>query len=388
MALAYRSAETSPSSALISQRGTLRLAVFALVAAECTLHYLSSSRNAPRKNMGVSASDFDIALISAWGHVSETDTDGLFEDTQSALPLGRYDRLRALSGLTSYQARIRKLTHHALQMAVARSLLIRAIHRMASVFKAHADDAPRGSVRTSSEKLFSCLREELGAVKGEIRRARSILELMGAKDSWPVIRATYALCHVASPPGFAVDDLSSTFPLDFMSIGRTPKGMAAAIKNAVARAGSARELGVAGGLGSDLERQSQAALRDKTGPAATPVSTASKQVQAQKRPRVLASDLRGALRPLMLSMRAAGKELSAMNVQDALSSIPNIQVGNQGPTTTIERFNLRLVNAGTSRGATYDFVIHGNPFSCTRGAFNNTVYILKKAITKDESQPG
>ena len=246
LALAYRSTETSPSSPLTSQRGTLRLAVFALVAADCTLHYLSSSPNVPRKLMGLSANDFDSALTSAWEHVSEADTDGLFENTHSRLLLGRCDRLRALSGLSPYYARIRKLTHHALQMAVARSLLVRAIHRIVSVLKIHADDAARGSDSTGSEKLFSSLCEAVSVSENEIRRARSILELLGAKDSWPVIRATFALCHVASQPGFAVDDLSNTFPLNFMSIGRTPKGMATAIKEAVAHAGSAREFGLAG----------------------------------------------------------------------------------------------------------------------------------------------
>lgn len=390
LAVAYGTTGTSLSSALSSQRGTLRLAIFALVTAECTLHFLSRSGSASCKHMGISTSDFDNALTSAWAHVSDADTDALFGNSQSGLSLGSYGRLRELSGLTTYRARVRKLTHQALQMAVARSLLVRAIHRIVAVFMTHADDAVRGSNKNGSDALSFALRGAVRVSENEIRRARSILDLMGAKDSWPVIRATFALCHVANQPDFVVDDLSTTFSLSLMSIGRTPKGMAAAIKKAVALAGSARELSVAGGISSDLERQSQVALTGKACTVVKPDSTASEQVPAPKRARAVASDLRGALRAVMLSMRAAGTKLSAPNVLKTLSHNlkPNVQVRAATLTAGIERFQVRLLNAGTSKGAIYDFVVRGNPLSYERGAFNQTIYVLRKAITEEASQPG
>ena len=392
LALAYRSVETSPSSTLTSQRRVLRLAVFALVTAECTLQFLSSSRSASRKHMGISASDFDNALTSAWAHVIEADTDGLFE-TQAGLSLGSYGRLRELSGLTTYRAHVLKLTHQALQMAVARSLLVRAIQRIVAEFKTHADHAVRGSNNTGGETIFSSLLEAVSEGENEIRRARSILDLMGAKDSWPVIRATFALCHLATQPSFAVDDVSNTFPLKLMSIGRTSKGMSAEIKKAVARAGSARELSVAGGLGSDMERKSQVALRDKAGPVpviASPVATTLDRVQPLSSQRAIASDLRAALGPIMRSMHAAGIVLSAANVRAALSSspLPNIRAGNQILATRIERFHVRSSDAGTQKGTVYEFVVRGQTLSYGYGAFNNTVHKLNKMITKGNSQPG
>jgi hypothetical protein len=391
LALAYRSTEIY--SALTSRRGTLRLAVFTLVTAECTLHFLSSSRNASRSHTGLNPRDFSAALTSAWESVTDEQTDGLFDSTQSELPLASYDRLRSLSGVTLYQARSRKLTHHVLQMAVARSLLVRAIHRIASALTAHADDLVSGSGHIDSEGFFISLTKELCAGESEIRRARSILDLMGAKDKWSVIRATFALCHLSTESEFAVDSVSNTFPLDFMSIGRTPRGVAAAIKEAVARAGLARKRGVAGGLGRDAERQSQAALRDKAGnlPAKVlPVATVSDHLQPPRQPRAVASDLRAALRPIMLAMRAANIEPTLPHIRDVLSKgpLPNVEVCNRVLTTGIEQFRIRQVSAGTTRHVKYEFVVRGNPIANSYNTFNNTVHVLRKLIIKHEAQPG
>lgn len=83
-------------------------------------------------------------------------------------------------------------------------------------------------------------------------------------------------------------------------------------------------------------------------------------------------------------------ELSARNVREVLtnSALPDARVADKVVVTGIERFSPRLVNAGTNRGAKYDFAIHGRTSSCTYSAFNNTIYVLRKAITKHQSQPG
>ena len=92
----------------------------------------------------------------------------------------------------------------------------------------------------------------------------------------------------------------------------------------------------------------------------------------------------------MRSMHAAGIELSAAAVRKALSSspLPTVQVGGQALTTGIQRFHERTASAGTKKGTIYEFVVRGHAISYGYGAFNNTVYELKKVITKGDSQPG